>query len=577
MTDITKTNSNAEDVAAFILENTGPSALDVPAPKSVSPKVSNPDAELEITDIQEEKPAVILSRTEFILVFVGLALAVFISALDQTIVAVALQAIAAEFKSLDKINWIGTAFFLTATAFIPVYGQLADVFGRKLTFLLAIGIFEFGSLLCGVATSMDMLIVARGVAGMGGAGVFSLTMIIIGDLTTTRDRGQYLGLIGSTYGLASIAGPLLGGVFVDHVTWRWVFYINLPIGLITVAAVLRFLRFQAPEHESFYGSLKKIDWLGTVLLVSAVICILIPIQSGGSTYAWNSPTVIVLFIVGFLLFGIFLFVEGRVAKNPVLPFALFKNQYASATFATSFFVGAAFFILVFYCPLWFQIVLGVSATQAGIHTLPLMMGMVFSSILSGATATSTGYFFPFLPAGAIITALGAGLLTTLTEDASLAKQIIFMLIAGLGVGAGFQMCIVSAQVSVKPNLLAAVTSTNNFIQTIGLAIGIAICSSLFNTNLPNNIADALTSYGLSEIQLLGNASSAIVYQDSSVLHNSLYIVPGSDLQKALVHGYLETLRTLFWLPMGFSLVWCVTCLFVKKDKIAQGTEISMGA
>ncbi|KAJ3059251.1 hypothetical protein HDU99_006432 [Rhizoclosmatium hyalinum] len=221
--------------------------------------------------IVDANPAPLLTTLEFVLVFIGLALAVFLAALDQTIVAVALQAIANEFQSLDQINWIGTGYFLTATAFIPVYGQLADIFGRKSIFLLAIGIFELGSLLCGVATSMNMLIAARAIAGVGGSGIFSLAIIIISDLTSVRDRGKYLGLIGACYGLASVAGPLLGGVFVDQ---RWVFYINLPIGAFTVGVIVAFLKLRKIGSESLMESFKKVDVLGTVLLVASGICLL---------------------------------------------------------------------------------------------------------------------------------------------------------------------------------------------------------------------------------------------------------------------------------------------------------------
>ncbi|KAI9353438.1 major facilitator superfamily domain-containing protein [Obelidium mucronatum] len=536
-----------------------------------SPAIKDNESAMEIL---EDKPAVILTSLEFTLVFVGLAFAVFIFSLDQTIIAVALQSIASEYNALDQINWIGTAYFLTATAFIPVYGQLADVFGRKLTFLVGITIFEIGSLLCGAATSMNMLIAARAIAGMGGSGIFSLAMIIIGDLTTARDRGKYLGLIGSTYGLASIAGPLIGGAFVDHIGWRWVFYINLPVGAVTVGAIVAFLRFPVTKHESIWGSFKKIDWLGTFLLISCVVCLLIPVQNGGSLYAWNSPIVISLFIVGSLLLAVFIYVEGWVAKNPVVPFALFKNRYALATFITSFFVGAAFFILVFYVPLWFQIVLGSSATNAGIHTLPLMMGMVVSSVGSGAAASTTGHFFHYLPIGSVLTAIGAGLISTMDENAALWKQVIYLLICGLGVGMAFQMCVVSAQVSVTPDLLAAVTSTNNFIQTIGLAIGIAVCSSIFNSNLPVNIASSLVSYNTT-LTLPDGVPPAIIFQDPSVLHNPLFFADGSDLQKALVHGYLETLSKLFYLPTAFALCWFVSCFFVKRERIPQGTEIAM--
>ncbi|ORY52686.1 MFS general substrate transporter [Rhizoclosmatium globosum] len=527
-------------------------------------------------DVKEDQPAVVLSNFQFFLVFVGLALAVFVVSLDMTIISVALQVIASEFDSLNQINWVGTAYFLTSTAFIPVYGQLSDVFGRKSVFLLAITIFEIGSLLCGVSTSMNMLIASRGIAGLGGSGIFSLTMIIIGDLTTARDRGKYLGLIGSTYGLASIIGPLMGGAFVDNIGWRWVFYINLPLGAVTILAVVVFLRLGTTKQGSLLESLKKIDWLGAFLLVTFVIALLIPIQGGGSLYAWDSATVISLFVVGVVLFAAFVYVEGWVATNPLLPFVLLKNRYASATFITSAFVGAAFFILVFYVPLWFQIVLGSSATDAGVHTLPLMMGMVVSSIGSGAAASITGYFYPYLPVGAVMTALGSGLIVSMDENAAVWKQVIYLLICGLGVGMSFQMCMVSSQVSVGPELLAVSVSTNNFIQTMGLAVGVAICSALFNHNLPININDALASYNAT-LKFLDGSDTAAVFSNPAVLHNTLLIADGSVLQQALVHGYLQTLSKLFWLPVGFAGAWLITSSFVKKERIQDGQKIEMGA
>ncbi|KAJ3209793.1 hypothetical protein HDU82_000103 [Entophlyctis luteolus] len=525
-----------------------------------------------------DKPAQALSKFAFTMVFVGLSLGVFLASLDMTIVTVALSAIAAEFQDLTEINWIATGYLLTSTAFIPIYdenlkGQLADVVGRKLTFLLAIGIFEFGSLLCGVAVNMKMLIAARAIAGLGGSGIFSLVMIIISDLTTPKERGQYMGIVGAIFGVASVAGPLIGGAFVDRV-----FYINLPIGFFTIFVVVFFLKLGS-KTESLVSGIKRIDWIGSLLLITSVICLLVPLQGGGSQYAWNSPTVIVLLIFGICLLISFCYVEGWVSKNPVLPFSIFKNRQTAASFVTIFFLGCGFFVLIFYAPLWFQIVKGSSATEAGVATIPLIMGLVVFSILSGVVASLTGHYFPFIPLCALLVATGGGLLTTLNEDSKSWQQVLYLLIAGAGLGCGVQTVLMSAQTSVSSSLISVITACTNFFQTIGAVIGLAIASSIFNNNLVSNIGDALVSFNtsLDELQPAGLLYPGIIFENPLSIHNSSIVADGSTLQHALIRGYLNTVSPLFYLPVGFAAAFLVVCFWVKRDKLAHGTELSMGA
>ncbi|KAJ3113462.1 hypothetical protein HDU96_003366 [Phlyctochytrium bullatum] len=519
--------------------------------------------DIDATAVEDAAPDHGLSKLQFALVFVGLALAVFLAALDETIVAVALPVVANEFQSLDQVGWIGTAYLLTATSFIPSYGQLADIFGRKPVFLFAIFAFELGSALCGAAWSMNVLILARAIAGVGSAGIYSIAIVIISDLVPIRQRANYQGIIGAVFGLAGVTGPLLGGSFVDHISWRWVFYINLPIGVITVGVVLLFLRFQNPTaqpQESLSTRFLRIDWLGTFLLIAAVIFILIPLQGGGSLYTWDSPTVISLLVLGSLFLAAFIYVEGWVASNPVVPFSLFRNVHVVGTFATSLMTGMCFTPLVFYAPLWCQAVFGSTATEAGLRTIPLILGVVLFSLLAGAVASATGHYMPFLPLSGAVVALGAGLLSTLDESSPIFKQILYLLIAGIGVGFSIQTVLLAAQAAVEPELLSVVTTNTNFWQLVGNVLGLAIVSSVFNNKLAKYFAEE--TRGMNFTLPAGVTPEIFLKSIESVRK----LLP-PEQQGPVVRAYVRTLSLVFWITVAFRVVLFGVSWFVKKERL----------
>ncbi|KAK9761068.1 hypothetical protein K7432_014318 [Basidiobolus ranarum] len=311
-----------------------------------------------------------LALSQLILVFVSLTLAVVLAVLDRTIVATALPKIASDFSAFDQITWVATAYMLTATACQPLYGKFSDIFGCKPTFLAAIIIFEIGSALSGASQSMTMLIVARAIGGIGGGGIQGMIFIIISKIIPIRERGKYQGIISAVVAFSSVLGPLLGGVFTDDTTWRWAFYVNLPIGVITIVVVYFFLHLPI-EQSSLLEKIKRIDFIGTLLLLGFIITLLLPTQWGGSTYAWNSPEIISLYCVSGALLISFIVVEYRFAVEPIIPCHLFGIRTLVFNFMVRIFYGMFFFGLVYYIPLYYQIVRGESAISSGLEMLPM--------------------------------------------------------------------------------------------------------------------------------------------------------------------------------------------------------------
>ncbi|KAI8584708.1 hypothetical protein K450DRAFT_217629 [Umbelopsis ramanniana AG] len=488
---------------------------------------------------------------KFYLIFVGLMLAVLLAALDQTIVATALPKISSDFNASDEIGWVGISYMLTSTVAMPLYGRFADIFGRKPVFLFGIIVFLAGSIVSGAAQNMDMLIAFRAVQGLGAGGIMSMVMIIIADLVSIRDRGKYQGLIGASFGVASVVGPLLGGAFTDHASWRWCFYINIPIGAVTLAVVVLFLHLPRPQG-SIREKLGLIDYVGSVFLIGCTVCILLPLQWGGNQYPWNAPVVIALFCVGGFLMFVFVAVEKWQAKSPIIPGYLFVQRTPVALFITQFFFGICFFGgAIYYTPVYFQVVRGDSATASGLELLPLMLSLVFCSIFSGLMCSKTGRVREFFWVGTALIVVGGGLLTLWDADSSRGEQIGFLIIVGAGCGLCVQTLMIAGQSAVPPKDIAVITSLSGFFRTIGACFGIAIFGTVFNNTLATDLSTLTLPFSIE----IAEHSFALVKD-----------LP-EPLQSQVKDAYCGALSKMFLLIVPFGGVAFIASLFVQHFKL----------
>ncbi|KAL1922691.1 uncharacterized protein VTP21DRAFT_10230 [Calcarisporiella thermophila] len=395
---------------------------------------------------------------------ISMCLSVFVAALDMSIVTTALPQLASEFDALALYSWVGTAFQISLTAFQPLYGSLSDIFGRKPIFMTCLILFIIASALCGAANSMVMLIFFRAIQGIGGSGLFGLSLIILADITTTEEQGKYQGIIGAAYSFSSIFGPLLGGIFTDKLSWRWCFYINIPIGIIALVVVFFVLSLPSPKG-SFLVKIRHIDFLGSITVIAFTVCFMLAISFGGNEFSWNSPVIILLFCVGALLIGIFAYVEGKFAIEPVLPLRLFKNRDYFVLSVIQFLYGVGFFLGFFYYPLYFQL-LGESATGSGLKTLPMLLTSIAANIIGGFAVSYTKKLRPFIWVGFVAMVIGAGLITTFDEHTSNALHIGYTVILGFGSGLEMQNLILATQISVEAKDVPIATASAMFFRTL---------------------------------------------------------------------------------------------------------------
>lgn len=436
--------------------------------------------------LDDDAPAEVphLTHRQVLVIFSGLMSGMLLAGLDGTMVATAMPTIVGELGGLDHLSWVVTAYLLAATVSTPLYGKLGDLFGRKHLFQAAIAIFLSGSVLCGIARSMPELIAFRALQGLGGGGLIVLAQAIVGDLLSPRERGRYQGYFGALFGVSSVAGPLLGGFFTDQLSWRWAFYVNVPIGIVALAVT------SAVLPASIRRSRVQLDFAGAGLLTAAAAGLVLMTTWAGSEYEWGSPTIIGLGVLSLGLFAAFVAVERR-APEPVIPLRLFRVPNFAVTGGASIVLGVVLFGSISFLPLFLQVVTGASATDSGLLLAPLMLGMLSTSIVAGRVVSRTGRYKRFPVTGFAVVTVGMVLLSTLDASTSRLQVSAFMVVLGVGLGLTMQILVLAVQNAVAMSDLGVATSTVNFCRSIGGSIGVAVFGAVFSSRLAVGLAHRL--------------------------------------------------------------------------------------
>ncbi|EPE06979.1 efflux pump antibiotic resistance [Ophiostoma piceae UAMH 11346] len=530
------------------------------------------------------------------LIMLALCLAVFLMALDNSIIATAIPKITDQFHSLGDVGWYGSAYLLTTAALQLLFGKFYTYFSIKWIFLGAIALFEVGSLICGVAQNSVTLIIGRAVAGLGSSGIFSGALIILAYSVTLDKRPMYSGLIASMYGIASVAGPLLGGVFTDKVTWRWCFLINLPIGVITLVVIGFF--FTDPDRsngqpvvhaapkaigdekaaelsitdaaaadaastkkKTLWEKIRPFDPIGSLVFMPAIICLLLALQWGGTTYAWKSGRIIALLVLFGVLISIFIVIQYVQQEDATVPPRIIKKRTVWSAGWYSFATGAAFLASVYFLPIWFQAVKGASAVSSGLMNLPMLISLVLTSIIAGGFVTVIGYYTPFMIIGSVLMPIGYGLISTFHPGITHGKWIGFQIIAGAGVGLGMQQPLMAVQTVLDIKDVPTGTSVIVFLQTLGGALFVSICENIFTNYLSTYVKEYVP--GLDPKVVLATGATGIQS-----------VIPADQIDGVIL-AYSDALAKTFVVSTALAAMTIIGAAFIEWKSV-KGKKIEVG-